>query len=202
MSERDGTLTVGASDLELVERHRRGDPSAFESIVQQYTNLIYTLSFRLTGNREDAQDLHQEVLLKVFRSLARFRGQASLRTWIYRITVNAARNRARWWSRAKRGTAQSLDASYDDDGSPPSERIADTAPGPDGRAYGKEIQARVQEGLDQLPVNQRTVVVLRDIEGLDYREIAAALEISLGTVKSRLARGRDALRSQLADLLE
>jgi RNA polymerase sigma-70 factor (ECF subfamily) len=140
-------------------------------------------------------------LLKIYRSLDRFRGQASLRTWMYRITLNAARNRARWWSRVKRGTTYSLDAA-EEDRQPPSERVADPQPDPEDRAYGAEIRVRVQQGLDKLPVGQRVVVVLRDVEGLEYREIASTLGISLGTVKSRLARGREALRRQLADLLE
>jgi RNA polymerase sigma-70 factor (ECF subfamily) len=195
------SLPAVAGDLELVERHRKGDPSAFLELVETYSNLLYNVAFRLTGNREDALDLQQEVLLKVYRSLGRFRGQASLRTWLYRITVNAARNRARWWNRVKRGTAYSLDTA-EEDRQPPSERVADPRPGPEGQAYGSEIKARVQEGLGHLPPAQRAVVVLRDIEGLEYREIASTLEISLGTVKSRLARGREALRRQLADLLE
>jgi RNA polymerase sigma-70 factor (ECF subfamily) len=195
------TLSARTGDAELVERHRQGDPSAFLEIVDTYSNLLYNVAFRMTGNREDALDLYQEVLLKVYRSLDRFRGQSSLRTWMYRITVNAARNRARWWSRVKRGTTYSLDAAQEDR-QPPSERVADPQPSPEGRAYGSEIRVRVQQGLDQLPVAQRVVVVLRDVEGLEYREIASTLGISLGTVKSRLARGREALRRQLADLLE
>lgn len=204
MSESEGSsvaLSPRSGDLELVERHRKGDPSAFLEIVDAYSNLLFNVAFRLTGNREDALDLHQEVLMKVHRSLGRFRGQASLRTWMYRITVNAARNRARWWSRVKRGPAYSLDAA-EDDRQPPSERLADPSPDPEGRAYGGEIRVRVQQGLDRLPVGQRVVVVLRDVEGMEYREIASTLGISLGTVKSRLARGREALRRQLADLVE
>ncbi|TDI14525.1 MAG: sigma-70 family RNA polymerase sigma factor [Acidobacteria bacterium] len=198
---RSATLSARNSDAELVERHRQGDASAFLEIVDTYSSLLYNIAFRMTGNREDALDLHQEVLLKIYRSLDRFRGQASLRTWMYRITVNAARNRARWWSRVKRGTTYSLDAA-EENRQPPSERVADPRPDPEGRAYGAEIRVRVQQGLDQLPVGQRVAVILRDIEGLEYREIAATLGISLGTVKSRLARGREALRRQLADLLE
>ena len=201
-SERhSATLSSRDSDAELVARHRQGDASAFLEIVDTYSSLLYNIAFRMTGNREDALDLHQEVLLKIYRSLDRFRGQASLRTWMYRITVNAARNRARWWSRVKRGTTYSLDAA-EENRQPPSERVADPQPDPEGRAYGAEIRVRVQQGLDQLPVGQRVAVILRDIEGLEYREIASTLGISLGTVKSRLARGREALRRQLADLLE
>ena len=190
-----------AGDLELVERHRKGDPSAFVEIVDFYSNLLYNIAFRMTGNREDALDLYQEVLLKVHHSLGTFRGQASLRTWMYRITVNSARNRARWWSQVKRGKTYSLDEA-EEDRQPHSERIADPSPSPEGRAYASEIRVRVQQGLDRLPLEQRVVVVLRDVEGLEYREIVSTLGILLGTVKSRLGRGRAALRRQLADLVQ
>lgn len=193
--------TAAPAERSLVERHRRGDPAAFEAIVEAYSGPLFTLSFRLAGNREDAQDLYQEVLIKVHRSLGRFRGEASLRTWIFRIAVNAAKNRARFWSRVKRGPALSLDAA-EEEGRPPSERLPDRRPGPEGTTYGHEIQARVQRELQRLPWGQRAVVVLRDVDGMEYREIARTLDISLGTVKSRLARGRDALRRQLADLVE
>jgi len=196
-------LTSGSepADGELLERHRRGDPAAFGALAARYAAPLYNLAFRLLGNREDALDLHQEVLLKAYRSIHRFRGDSALRTWFYRIAVNTAKNRARFWSRGKRGPTLSLDAATDP-GRALIDRIADPRPSPEGAAYGHEIQARVQQGLDRLPLNQRTVVVLRDVEGLDYREVAALLGISLGTVKSRLARGRDSLRRDLADLLE
>jgi len=189
------------ADRELLERHRRGDASAFGAIAERYSAPLYNLAFRLLGNREDALDLHQEVLLKAYRSLHRFRGDAALRTWFYRIAVNTAKNRARFWSRGKRGPTLSLDATAEP-GRAMIDRISDPRPSPEGAAYGQEIQVRVQRGLDRLPLNQRMVVVLRDVEGLDYREVADALGISLGTVKSRLARGRNSLRRDLADLLE
>lgn len=203
-SESDGSSVpphTRTTDLELVERHRKGDPSAFLEIVDSYSNLLCNVAFRLTGNREDALDLYQEVLLKVHHSLGSFRGQASLRSWMYRITVNAARNRVRWWSQKKRGTTYSLDEA-EEDHQAHSERVADPSPSPEGRAYASEIRARVQQGLDRLPLEQRVAVVLRDVEGLEYREIASTLGIFLGTVKSRLGRGRAALRRQLADLVE
>ena len=159
-------LDARAADLELVERHRKGDPSAFLEIVDSYSNLLCNVAFRLTGNREDALDLYQEVLLKVHHSLGSFRGQASLRSWLYRITVNAARNRVRWWSQKKRGTTYSLDEA-EEDRQPHSERVADPNPSPEDRAYGSEIRLRVQQGLDRLTVGQRVVVVLRDVEGLE-----------------------------------
>lgn len=200
-SERATGPASGLAERELVERHRRGDRTAFDAIVAAYAGPLFTLAFRLAGNREDAQDLYQEVLIKVYRSLGRFRGDASLRTWIFRIAVNTSKNRARFWSRVKRGPATSLDAA-EEDRLPPSERLPDPRPGPEGVTFGQEVQARVQRELDRLPWGQRTVIVLRDVEGMEYREIARTLAISLGTVKSRLARGRDALRRALADLME
>ena len=192
---------TGSDDADLVERHRRGDPSAFDDLIAAYGSSLFTLAFRLAGNREDADDLYQEVLLKAYRALERFRGEASLRTWLFRIAVNAAKNRARWWSRVKRGHAVSLDAA-EENGRAPSELIPDPRPGPEGSTYGHEIHARVQHELGRLSWGQRAVVVLRDVDGMEYREIADTLGISLGTVKSRLARGREALRQALADLLE
>ncbi|MGD8377433.1 MAG: sigma-70 family RNA polymerase sigma factor [Acidobacteriota bacterium] len=192
--------SVPESDAELVARHRRGEPGAFEDLVRTHGSSLFTLAFRLAGNREDAEDLYQEVLLKAHRSLGRFRGEASLRTWLFRIAVNASKNRARWWNRAKRGHAVSMDA-VEEGGSALSERVSDPRPGPDGSVYGREIHVRVQRELHRLPWAQRAVVVLRDVDGMEYREIARTLGISLGTVKSRLARGRESLRTALADLL-
>ncbi len=186
---------------DLIERHRRGDPSAFEAIVEAYSTPLFTMVYRMAGNREDALDLYQEVLLKVHRSLDRFRGEASLRTWIFRIAVNAAKNRTRWWGRLKRGRPVSLEA-VDAEDRPAAERVQDPRPGPEGLAYGVEIQARVQQELDRLPLGQRAVLILRDIDGMEYQEIARTMGISLGTVKSRLARGRNALRHALTDLVE
>jgi RNA polymerase sigma-70 factor (ECF subfamily) len=188
-------------EARLVERHRGGDPAAFEDLVAAYGSSLYTLAFRLVGSHEEAEDLYQDVLWKVCRALGRFRGEASLRTWIFRIAVNAARNRARWWSRVKRGHAVSLDA-FEEDSRAPSDRFPDSRPGPEASAYGHEIQARMHRELQRLPWSQRVVVVLRDVDGMEYREIAGTLGISLGTVKSRLARGREALRRALVDLLE
>ena len=192
---------TGGTEADLIARHRRGDPSAFEAIVEAYSTSLFTLAFRMAGNREDALDLYQEVLLKVHQSLGKFRGEASLRTWMFRIAVNAAKNRTRFWHRLKRGRPISLDAVEPED-RPAAERVPDPRPGPEGLTYGQEIQIRVQQELSRLPLNQRAVLVLRDIDGMEYQEIAQTLEISLGTVKSRLARGRDALRRALTDLIE
>jgi RNA polymerase sigma-70 factor (ECF subfamily) len=194
-------LLAPQEDLELAERHRKGDPSAFVEFVDTYSSLIHNVAFRMTGNREDALDLCQDVLLKVYASLGGYRGRASLCSWTYRITMNAARNHVRWWTRAKRGKTYSLDEA-EEERQPLSERVISPGPSSEARVYASEIGARIQQALNTLPVGQRAAVVLRDVQGLDYYEIASTLGISLGTVKSRLARGREALRRELADLME
>jgi RNA polymerase sigma-70 factor (ECF subfamily) len=132
----------------------------------------------------------------VFRTIHTFRGQSALRTWIYRIVINQARNRQRWWRRRHRSHQISLDEHIKDHGDPP-ERSNDSSP---DRALGRKMLAdRIRTALEDLPFDQRTALVLREIDGLSYDEIGFSLGIAVGTVKSRLARAREALRAQLRD---
>jgi RNA polymerase sigma-70 factor (ECF subfamily) len=154
------------------------------------------LANRLVGEPGAAGDVVQEVFLKVFRNIGHFRGQSTLKTWIYRITVNEAHNARRWGFRHKRREVE-LDS---DSGcsQPLREVVSDTAPSPFEVVRDRERRAMLDAALTRINPNFRDAVVLRDVMDLSYEEIAAALNVSLGTVKSRILRGREALRGQLA----
>src|SRR5512140_1682015 len=158
--------------------------------------MVVQLAVNLLGARDEALDLSQEVFLRVFRTIHRFRGQSSLRTWIYRIAVNQARNRHRFWRRRHRADQVSLDqhiAAHGDDFRSAGETT------PDRVLVQKELAAQLQQALDHLPFDQRTAIVLREIDGLSYEEIAFSLGVAVGTVKSRLTRARQALRLELRE---
>jgi RNA polymerase sigma-70 factor (ECF subfamily) len=149
------------------------------------------------GDHNEALDLSQEVFLRVFRTLDRFRGQSSLKTWIYRIVVNQARNRLRWWRRRHRSDQVSLDDHMRDHGELPTHNSGSA---PDRVLRQKELASRLQLALDGLPFDQKTAIILREVDGLSYEEIAYSLGVALGTVRSRLARARETLRSLLSDM--
>ena len=190
-----GTATweeTAPAEAALIARCTRGDEAACTELVGAHQRMVFSLAFHLLGSRDEALDLSQEVFLRVFRTLASFRGESALRTWIYRIAVNQARNRHRGWVRRRRTDQISLDQHVQDGGDLPSD-----ARTPDGVLASKETAARLWEALDRLPFDQRTAVTLREIDGLRYEEIAFSLGIAVGTVKSRLTRARQALRAEL-----
>ena len=158
--------------------------------------MVYGLAFNILGNRDDALDLSQDVFLRVFRTLSSFRGQSALRTWIYRIVVNQARNRQRWWRRRHRAEQVSLDDYLRNFGD--LEARQDILP--DRLLASKETAAKIWQAMDHLPFEQRTALILREVDGLRYDEIAYSLDIAVGTVKSRLTRARQALRAELLGL--
>ncbi|MEQ1575632.1 MAG: sigma-70 family RNA polymerase sigma factor [Vicinamibacterales bacterium] len=184
---------VDSREAALIERCRTGDDDACGELVATYQRMVFGLSFHLLGNRDDALDLSQEVFLRVFRTLSSFRGQSALRTWIYRIVINQARNRQRWWRRRRLSEQVSLDEHLKLCGDLASEGEAL----PDRLLASKETAAYIREALDRLPFDQRTALILREIDGLRYEEIAFSLGIAIGTVKSRLTRARQALRAEL-----
>jgi RNA polymerase sigma-70 factor (ECF subfamily) len=152
---------------------------------------------QLLGDHNEALDLSQEVFLRVFRTIHRFRGQSALRTWIYRIVVNQARNRLRWWRRRNRAQQVSLEEHVRHHGDVPA---PDNPTSPD-RAFGqKQLASSIRGALEALPFEQKTAIVLREIDGLSYDEIASSLGVAVGTVKSRLARARESLRVRLRDV--
>jgi RNA polymerase sigma-70 factor (ECF subfamily) len=187
---------VGGREAALIQRCAARDQDACAELVNEHQRMVYQLSLNLLGDHNEALDLSQEVFLRVFRTIHTFRGQSALRTWIYRIVVNQARNRQRWWRRRHRSQQVSLDDHIRDHGDPP-ERTDLRSP---DRVLGrKELADRIRTALDGLPFDQRTALVLREIDGLSYEEIGFSLGVAVGTVKSRLARAREALRAELRD---
>ncbi|MGE0591345.1 MAG: RNA polymerase sigma factor [Vicinamibacterales bacterium] len=191
-----GWSEVDAREASLIERCVSGDSSACADLVSAHQRMVYGLALNLLGDRDEALDLSQEVFLRVFRTLSAFRGQSSLRTWIYRIVVNQARNRQRWWRRRARSLQVSLDEHLQACG----DLACTNQPLPDRLLASKETAARLWQALERLPFDQRTALVLREIDGLKYDEIAFSLGIAVGTVKSRLTRARQALRAELLGL--
>jgi RNA polymerase sigma-70 factor (ECF subfamily) len=186
-----------SSEAQFIERLKQGDASAFGTLVAERSGEIYGLLYRLTENSEEARDLTQETFLRAFQSIGSFRGDADLRTWIYRIAINQARNRWRWWRRRRRDSTVSLDSTNSQGNQLLSASLAEESNNPEEEALAHERQQALRNALQSLGGVYREAVILRDIEGFTYEEIAATLEISVGTVKSRLARGRQELRRRL-----
>jgi RNA polymerase sigma-70 factor (ECF subfamily) len=187
---------LSSREAELVQRCAAGNEEACADLVTEHQRMVMQLAVNLLGDADEALDLSQEVFLRVFRTIHRFRGQSQLRTWIYRIVVNQARNRQRWWRRRYRSSQVSLDQHL--------EQYGDHLAGrdqvaPDRMFAQKQLASRLQDALDHLPFDQRTAIVLREVDGLSYDEIAFSLGVTLGTVKSRLTRARQALRTVLQE---
>lgn len=174
----------------------------FDALFERYHSLVFHLACRVLGDREEALDVCQEVFLTVHRKLPRFRGDSSLKTWIYRIALNRAANRCRWWNRLRRRGTVSLEAHLGaEGGSGLAETLESGDASPEELLLRREEREELERSLAKLPVKQRIAVVLRDIEGLPYEEISALLEVSQGTVKSRIARGREELKRRLNGIL-
>jgi RNA polymerase sigma-70 factor, ECF subfamily len=185
------------AEAEFIEKLKRGEAEAFEQLVNERSGEIYGLLFRLTENSEEARDLTQETFLRAFQNIGRFRGDADLRTWIYRIAINQARNRWRWWRRRRRDSTVSLDATLGQSNQTLIATLAESSENPEERTLAHERESALRSALQKLGRTYRETVILRDIEGFTYEEIARTLEINVGTVKSRLARGRQELREKL-----
>jgi RNA polymerase sigma-70 factor (ECF subfamily) len=176
---------------------KRGEAAAFEELVAERSGEIYGLLFRLTENSEEARDLTQETFLRAFQSIGRFRGEADLRTWIYRIAINQARNRWRWWRRRRRDSTVSLDSTQGPTTQTVISTLAESSDNPEQQTLAHERELVLRSALHKVGQAYRETVILRDIEGFTYEEIASTLGINVGTVKSRLARGRQELRLKL-----
>jgi RNA polymerase sigma-70 factor (ECF subfamily) len=185
---------LGGREASLVQRCAVGEEAAYAELVNEHQRMVLQLAMNLLGDRDEALDLSQEVFFRVFRTIHRFRGQSSLRTWIYRIAVNQARNRHRFWRRRHRNDQVSLDAHVAAHG-----ELLSGEGGPERVFAQKELAERLQRALDALPFDQRTAIVLREIDGLSYEEIAFSLGVAIGTVKSRLTRARQTLRLELRE---
>ena len=185
---------MSEQDARILRGLRAGIESAYEELMNRYEQPVYSVVYRLLGSQSDACDVVQEVFLKVFRSVNSFREQSSFRTWIYRIAVNEAHNHRRWFVRHCRREV-SLEEEWSEHDH--MERARDPGPSPYDQALDAETRALVERALTRVNPLFRTAVVLRDIQNLSYEEIADILQISLGTVKSRILRGREALRKEL-----
>ena len=185
-------------DADLITDLREGSEQAFASLLASYERPIYNFVYRLIEDPDDAPDVTQEVFLKVFRNIREFRGECSLKTWLYRITVNEASNRRRWFSRHRR-----REMSLDDhaEGAPAAaELLADPQENQYEQLLRQERRRALETALAGLQESFRVAVVLRDIEGLGYEEIAEVLRVPVGTVKSRILRGRETLKQRMAAL--
>jgi len=171
---------------------------SFEELFDRYSSMVFSLVAHILGDREEALDVSQEVFLTVYRKIGSFRGDSSLKTWIYCIAVNRAANRARWWNRLRRRGTISLEDHLSRE---PDRTYFDTLKtgiqSPEDALLRQEERKEIHRMLGQLPMPQRIAVVMRDIEGLSYEEIAESLHVSVGTVKSRIARGRETLKRRV-----
>lgn len=195
----DACLFSPPEEDALVTALCQGGEQAYEILIQRYQQPVYSLVCRLLNDPDDAADIVQEVFLKIFRNIGAFRGNSSLKTWIYRIAVNEAYNHRRWFSRHHR---QEVAFEREGGGSSYADSVPDPARTPFDQALDHETRALVEKALEKLNPKFRAAVVLRDIEDLSYEEIASVLDISLGTVKSRILRGREALRKVLEGRLD
>lgn len=195
---------VRAEDAALISQLQEGSEEAFAQLIAQYHQPLYSLIARSVQDPADAADITQEVFIKVFRGIRNFHGESSLRTWLYRIALHEASNQRRWWMRHKKQeiTIDSSSHEQEDDTEFPSLRatLADPRESPFDHAVQRQIRERVESALQRLPEVYRTVIILREIEGFAYEEIAEILDANIGTVKSRLTRGRAALRSLLVEI--
>ncbi len=189
-----------AVETEFIERLKTGEAEAFDALVVRYSADIYAVLFRLTQDAEEAADLTQETFLSALKAIKKFRGEADLKTWLVRIAINESRNRFRWWTRRRREKTVSLDAPVGENETPLGEIVSGNSANPEETVLRRERENRLTKALSDLPEIFREAVVLCDIEGLRYEEIAAALEVNIGTVKSRIARGREELRRKLNDI--
>ena len=198
-------IGIRAEETALIAQLKAGSEEAFAWLIATYHQPVYSLIARTIPAGSDAADITQDVFVKIYRGISGFHGDASLRTWIYRIALHEASNQRRWWSRHRRQEV-TIEAETGDsrDGQPLclKDTLIDEHESPFEMAAQSEIRSRVEAELREVPDPFRTVVILRDIEGLPYEEIAEILNVNLGTVKSRLMRGRAHLKARLAPFAE
>lgn len=184
-------------EIEFIEKLKTGDAAAFDTLVTRYSSDIFALLFRLTEDAEEAGDLTQETFLSALKAIKKFRGEAELKTWLFRIAINESRNRFRWWKRRQRDKTISLDTPYGKSETPLSETISSRRANPEKETLRREREKMLAKALSELSDIFREAVILCDIEGFRYEEIAEILSVNIGTVKSRIARGREELRKKL-----
>lgn len=199
--ELDARQVENHYEASLLARLRDHDLEAFEELVAHFERPVYSICFRLLNDAEDARDAAQETFLKIYRGLHSFRGESGLKTWVYRIAINQAMNQQRWWKRRRRDETVSLELSRSDNELTLGDSLSGAAASPEDRAIESERERRIMGALAKVKKEYRVVLMLREIEELSYEEIAETLEISIGTVKSRIARGREELRQRMKEIL-
>lgn len=196
----DFASAIGARTEEaaVIAELKAGSEQAYAWLIGEFHQPIYGLVYRIVNDPSDAADTTQEVFLKVFRGMKHFHGQSSLKTWIYRIALHEASNRRRWWFRHK-AQERPLEPVETGESFAGEDRLVDPGASPFEQFAHSEVRSVIEQALRQVPEPYRTTIILRDLEEMSYEEIAEVLQISLGTVKSRITRGRDALRKRLTD---
>lgn len=181
-------------EKKLCKDAANGDVASFEALIKPHQTTIFNIAYRICENRNDAEDIAQDALVKAFCSISEFKGESKFSTWLYRIATNTALDAVK---RRKRHMTESLDSKIHTDDGEITLDIPSSEPSPETRAESKEIKIEVQRALNRLPEINRTIIILRDINGLAYNEIAEILGCSEGTVKSRLSRARQKLKEIL-----
>jgi RNA polymerase sigma-70 factor (ECF subfamily) len=195
LSKNDANAATGTA---LEQAGAEADLS-FEEIFARYNSLVFGMVFHILGDREEALDVSQEVFLTIYRKMNTFRRESSLKTWIYCIAANRAANRFRWWNRLRRRGTVSLEEHLSKSPNPEIFfNLTSATKSPEEALMEQEERAEIEHMLMELPLQQRTAIIMRDIEGLSYEEIAEALHLSLGTVKSRISRGRELLKHRFS----
>lgn len=200
MADLASAIGIRAQEDSILAALKAGSEEAYVWLIGEFHQPIYSLVYRIVSDPSDAADVTQEVFLKVFRGIKHFHGQSSLKTWMYRIALHEAANSKRWWFRHKARETSIEPLQYETEQGAcfaSQDVLVDDAEGPFDNVAHEEVRARVEEELQKVPEPYRTTVILRDLEELSYEEIAEITEVSLGTVKSRLTRGRAALKERL-----
>ncbi len=199
MGDLASAIGARAEESAVIAALKAGSEDAYAWLIGEFHQPIYGLIYRIVNDPSDAADTTQDVFLKVFRGMRHFHGESSLKTWIYRIALHEAANRRRWWFRHK-AQETPIDPTVSCDGEfSGDDRLVDPGESPFEKFAHTEVRAVVEQALQKVPEPYRTALILRDLEEMSYEEIAEVLQISLGTVKSRITRGRDALRKRLTE---
>jgi RNA polymerase sigma-70 factor (ECF subfamily) len=193
----EGQNALSADETMFVLRLKANEDAAYDELVRTYSTSIFHVAYRMLGESAEASDVVQDIFLKVFRNINGFKGEAALKTWIFRIAFSEILNRLRWWKRRHRSVTVSLDDEPNGNGTGIGHSVASSGPTPEQVLQSKEQEAAIQQALGRLSREHRSIIVLRDIEGFSYSEIADVLGVSIGTVKSRLARARADLKKSL-----
>jgi RNA polymerase sigma-70 factor (ECF subfamily) len=191
------TEATGVHDRELIASCQAGSEDAFDALVLRHQQRAFNVAYQLLRNREDATEVAQDAFVNIYRNIGTFRGECEFTTWLHQIVVNLARNKHRWWKRRGRELTVSADCPAETGEGQMERQLPDPVGAPDVQAVNDEFIQNIHRTMAALPASFREVLVLRNIENMSYEEIATALKCSVGTVKSRIARGREAMRRAL-----